>query len=160
MYAYTQDTIRLPRWLSGKESTCNAGARGDMCSIPGSGRSLGGGHGNPLQYFRLKNPMDRGAMVHRASKSQTRLKQLSMHSHTLWKKHENNLSWGQATKYLTSNPQDCQGHQKPGKCDKLTIPRSLRRPWQLNVMWYLGCNPDTEEGHGVKTKEITIKCEC
>ena len=68
---------------------CNAG---DSGSVPGSGRSLGGGHGNPLQYSRLKNPMDRGAMVHRASKSQTRLKQLSMHSHTLQKKHENNLS--------------------------------------------------------------------
>jgi len=32
-----------------------------MGSIPGSGRSPGGGHGNPLQYSRLGNPMDRGA---------------------------------------------------------------------------------------------------
>ena len=31
----------------------------DMDSIPGSGRSLGGGHGNPLQYSCLENPMDR-----------------------------------------------------------------------------------------------------
>jgi len=38
----------LPQWLSGKESAFNAGHEG---SIPGSGRSLGGGHGNPLQYF-------------------------------------------------------------------------------------------------------------
>ena len=30
------------------------------CSIPGSGRSPGGGHGNPLQYSCLENPMDRG----------------------------------------------------------------------------------------------------
>ena len=37
----------LPRWLSGKESACNAGAAG---VIPRSGRSPGGGHGNPLQY--------------------------------------------------------------------------------------------------------------
>ena len=42
----------------GKESACNAG---DPGSIPGSGRSPGGGHGNSLQYSCLDNPMDRGA---------------------------------------------------------------------------------------------------
>ena len=49
-------------------------------SIPGSGRSSGGGHGNPLQYSCLESPMDRGpwrAMVHGVVKSRTRLKQLS-----------------------------------------------------------------------------------
>ena len=35
----------LPRWLSGKESTCYAGAAGDVGLIPGSGRCLEGGHG-------------------------------------------------------------------------------------------------------------------
>jgi len=39
----------LPWWLSGKESSCNAGDTGDVGSIPGLGRSPGGGHGNPLQ---------------------------------------------------------------------------------------------------------------
>ena len=34
---------------------------GDVGLIPGSGRSPGGGHGNPLQYSCLENPMDRGA---------------------------------------------------------------------------------------------------
>ena len=34
---------------------------GDLGSIPGSGRFLGGGHGNPLQYSCLENPMDRGS---------------------------------------------------------------------------------------------------
>ena len=48
----------LPFWLSGKESTCNAG---DANSIPGSGGSPGEGNGNPLQYSCLGNPMDRGA---------------------------------------------------------------------------------------------------
>ena len=46
-------------------------------SIPGWGRYPGGGHGNPLQYSYLENPMDRGAWwatVHRATKSQTQLK--------------------------------------------------------------------------------------
>ena len=48
----------LPRWLSGKESTFQAG---DTGLIPGSGRSPGEGNGNPLQYSCLGNPMDRGA---------------------------------------------------------------------------------------------------
>ena len=48
----------LPLWLSGKEYTCNTG---DVVLIPGSGRVPAGGHGNPLQYYCLKNPMDRGA---------------------------------------------------------------------------------------------------
>ena len=48
----------LSWWLSVQESTCNAG---EADSIPGSGRSPGGGHGNPLQYSCLGNPMDRGA---------------------------------------------------------------------------------------------------
>ena len=63
----------------GKESTCNAG---DMVSIPGSGRSPGGGHGNPLQYSCLENLMDREAWwvtVHGVTRSWTQLKQLSMH---------------------------------------------------------------------------------
>ena len=55
----------------------NAGNIRDKGVIPGSGRSPGGGHGNPLQYSCLANPMDRGAWlatVLRVIKSQTRLK--------------------------------------------------------------------------------------
>ena len=43
-----------------KESACNLGDTGDLGSIPGLGRSPGGGKGNPLQYSCLKNPMDGG----------------------------------------------------------------------------------------------------
>ena len=46
---------------AGKESTCIAGDTGDTNLIPGLGTYPGGGSGNPLQYFCLKNPMDRGA---------------------------------------------------------------------------------------------------
>ena len=53
--------LGLSWWLSGKESTCNAGDTGGRASIPGLGRSVGGGHGNPLQYSCLNNPMGRGA---------------------------------------------------------------------------------------------------
>ena len=56
-----------------KESACNAG---DLGSIPGLGRPPGGGHGNPLQYSCLENPMDRGALwatVHGVAKTRTQL---------------------------------------------------------------------------------------
>ena len=49
----------------------------DLRSVPGSGRSPGGGHDNPLQYSCLENPTDREAWratVHRVAQSQTRLK--------------------------------------------------------------------------------------
>ena len=49
----------------------------DTSLIPGSGRSPGGGHGSPLQYSCLENPMDGGtwrATVHGVAKNQIRLK--------------------------------------------------------------------------------------
>ena len=60
-----------------KNLPANVEVIGDTGSMPGLGRSPGGGHGNPLQYSCLENPMDRGAWqatVHRAAKSWTRLK--------------------------------------------------------------------------------------
>ena len=54
----------------------NAGDVRDVGLIPGSGRSPGGGNGNPLQCSCLENPMDRGAWwaaVHKVTKSRTRL---------------------------------------------------------------------------------------
>ena len=55
----------------GKESAFNVG---DLGLMPGLGRFPGEGHGNPLQYFCLENPMDRGAWwatVQGMAKSQT-----------------------------------------------------------------------------------------
>ena len=63
----------FPGGSDGKESACDAA---DPGSIPGSGWSPGGGHGNPLQYSCLEKPMDRGAWraaVHGVKKSRTRL---------------------------------------------------------------------------------------
>ena len=54
-----------------KNPPANAGDVKDSGSIPELGRSPGGGHGNPLQYFRLENSMNRGAwqaMVHGVAK--------------------------------------------------------------------------------------------
>ena len=59
----------LPWWLSGKDA-------GDVGLIPGSGRSLGGRNGNPLQYSCLENPIDRAAWwaaAHGVARSQTQL---------------------------------------------------------------------------------------
>ena len=63
--------VGFPGGSEDKVSACNAG---DLGSIPGLGRSPGGGNGNPLQYSCLKNPMDRGAWqatVPGMAKSQT-----------------------------------------------------------------------------------------
>ena len=56
-----------------KNPTASVGEARDMSSIPGLERSPGGGHGNPLQYSCLENPMDRGAWwatVHWVAKTQ------------------------------------------------------------------------------------------
>ena len=54
----TPQAEHFPGGPDGKASVYNAG---DPGSIPGSGRSPGEGNGNPLQYYCLENPMDRGA---------------------------------------------------------------------------------------------------
>ena len=73
-----------------KNPRADAGDARDAGSIPGLGRSLGGGHGNPLQYSCLENPMDRGAWratVHGVAQSCTLLKWHSMHAvfQILWR---------------------------------------------------------------------------
>ena len=57
-----------------KNLTANVGGVRDTGSIPGSGRSPGEGHGNPIQYFCLEDSMDRGASWatdHKVAKSRT-----------------------------------------------------------------------------------------
>ena len=49
----------FPGGSDGKESAFNAGDTRAVGSIPGLGRFPGGGHGNPLQYYCLENPIDR-----------------------------------------------------------------------------------------------------
>ena len=51
----------LPWWLRAKAAACDAEDTGALGSIPGLGPSAGGGRGNPIQYFCLENPRDRGA---------------------------------------------------------------------------------------------------
>ena len=67
----------FPVALVVKNPPANAGDTRDMGSIPGLGRSPGGGHGNPFQYFYLENLMDRRAWlatVYWVAKNQIQLK--------------------------------------------------------------------------------------
>ena len=69
----------FPGGSDGKVSVYNVGHPG---SIPGLGRYPGKGNGNPLQYYCLENPMDRGAWkatVHGVAKSQIRLSNFTFH---------------------------------------------------------------------------------
>ena len=59
-WIHTHTHMGFPGGTSSKEPACQCRLK-DTGSIPGSGGSLGGGHGNPLQYSCLENPMDRGA---------------------------------------------------------------------------------------------------
>ena len=71
-----------PGGISGKGAACQCRRQKDVGSITGLGRSPGAGHGNPLQYSCLENPMNRGAWratVHGVTKSWTWMKWLSMH---------------------------------------------------------------------------------
>ena len=66
-----------------KNMPANGGDIRDVGSIAGSGRSPGGGNGNPLQYSCLENPMDKRAwwaMVYRVTKSWIQVKRLSSSS--------------------------------------------------------------------------------
>ena len=72
MYIYIRTTSQVVQAV--KNLPTNAADLGDVGLIPGSGRSPGGGHSNPLQYSCLENPIDRGAWwptVRGVAKSQT-----------------------------------------------------------------------------------------
>ena len=91
-----------------KHPHANAGDTGDMGSIPGSGRSPGGGNGNPLQYSSLENPIDRGAWwatVHGVIKSWT---QLSPHGHCYEKMKDPDLECeGWVACLASASPRPC-----------------------------------------------------
>ena len=78
-----------------KKSPADRGDVRDVGLIPGSRRSPGGEHDNPLQYSCLENSIDRRAywdIVHRVAKSQTRLKRLSMHKYILQYNYHHSIS--------------------------------------------------------------------
>ena len=77
---YTKLIQGFPGDLDCKESACSMG---ELSLVPGPGRSPGGGHGNPLQYSCLGNPMEREAWwatVHGIAKRWAQLKLLSLNT--------------------------------------------------------------------------------
>ena len=74
-------------WFRSKKSICHTG---DVGSIPGSGRSWRVGNGNPLQYYCLENPMDRGSWWTTVAKSWT---QLGSHTCTSKKATDSGKCW-------------------------------------------------------------------
>ena len=89
-----------------KNLPANAGDLRDMGLIPGSGRSLGGWNGNPLQYSCLENSMDRGAWrasVHEEAQRWTWLKWLSMQVRRCWDRLGKNVGLRQMS-YAYNSP--------------------------------------------------------
>ena len=77
--------IGLPQWLSGKEPAYQCRKHKRHSSVPGLGRSLGRGHGNPLQYSCLENPMDRRAWratIHGVAESD--MTEVTEHAHIVY----------------------------------------------------------------------------
>ena len=71
MYTFRKAVQLVPRWFSSKESTCNVGDKGHMCSIPGLERYPEEEKGYPLQYSGLENSTD--CIVHGVTRSWTQL---------------------------------------------------------------------------------------
>ena len=75
----------------GSHGNASPYSAGDLGLIPRSGRSPGEGNGNPLQYFCLENPLERGAWqatVHGVTKSQTRLSDFILSITFIWENEE------------------------------------------------------------------------
>ena len=88
-FSHTSGGWGFPGGTDGiKNLPASAGEAGDVSPVPGSGRSPGGGHGNPLQSSHLENPMDRGAWqatVHRVAELDMTEATLHAHMHVLTK---------------------------------------------------------------------------
>ena len=147
-----------------KDLPANAGKRRDVGLIPGSGRYPGGGHGSPLQYSCLENPIDRGvwqAALHRVAKSQTWLKWLSITHMLEWpglltgfpgnKKSQAETSlvvqwlrlWasnpgavGSIPGQGTKIPQAAWGGQKKKKSTKQKVPNCFKGIWILSSLYW------------------------
>ena len=115
-----------------------------MDSIPGSGRSPGGGHGIPFQCSCLENPRDGGAWwaaVYGVAQSQTRLKRLSSSSSS---KHTQRGFPGGAS-------------SKEHACQCRRCKRGGFNPWVRKILWKRACQPTPVffpgESHGPRSLE-------
>ena len=142
----------VPGDASGKEPACPAADLREVDSVPGSGRSPGGGHGNPLHSSCLENPMDRGAWratVPGVAKSWTRLKRLSTQVNKYsWKQNFSHAlldTSRRSTFFLPPSGKQCPcTYQEILKhSDSLIKGENMRRrpSFPHNAVW---CNPASE----------------
>ena len=140
-------TNGIPKWLSGKESACSAGGMG---LIPGSGRSSGGGNGNPLQYSCLEDSMHRGAWraaVHGVAKSWTWLSEFHF-LHLTHIKSYSTVLW-RCTRPRTNTHKRCPFHYRGLECQS----RKSRNIWSNRQIW-----PWNAEWSRAKTNRILPRC--
>ena len=113
-----------------KNQPASAGDVRDKGSVPGLGRSPGGGHGNPLQCSCLENPTDKGAWwatIHRVAKSLTELKRLSAESvETL---EDNDILW------ILCSFASSDANGKEPACNARDIIRCGFHPWVRKIPW-------------------------
>ena len=166
----------LPRWLSSKEPTCNAGATGDAGSFLGSGRSPEGRHGNPLQYSYLKNPMDRGARqttAHGVTKNWTEFQRIARRDKKAFlsdqcKEIEENNRMGK-TRDLFKKIRDTEGtfHAKMGSIKDrnvldLTEAEDIKKRWQeyTEELYKKDLHdPDNHDGVITHLESDILECE-
>ena len=144
-------------WLNSKESTCNAGDKG---LILGSGRSPGGGNGNPLQYSCLENPTDREAWratVRRVAKSRTQwLKRLCTRARTHTHTHTHMFiyeEWDQGGTWAVPAHRESSarsGLQVDGSSRGCSEPlHSLLHPWEAVLLCRVGSCSSEQDTCGV-----------
>ena len=113
-----------------KNLLANIGHPRDAGSIPGLRRSLGGRHGNSLQYSSLGNPMDRGAWqatVQRVSKSDTHLKRLSMHTTRTREQSFNFLFPTTTCDWIAKTYQNFENSYSPENRNQMTIRKKKKK---------------------------------
>ena len=127
---------RVFLYTNGSEVKASAHNAGGLGSSPGSGRSPGEGNGNPLQYFRLENPMDGEAWwatAHRVAKSRTRLSDFTF---TLWG----------FCSYLHCGKTEC-------------FPWTISRKNHRDRLWVRACDDGREPGNLCRA-QTSVLCSC
>ena len=137
----------------GKESACNARDAGVVGSIPGSGRSLRGGHGNPLQDFRLENPMDRAvwqlqSMGHKELDMAEGTEHTYMHCDfkkrfccvCIYQKDFKDVSHQQSVSILRTVQSGSPGLHEAHACLSVTCPRVGSPSWASYSPHYRDCS--------------------
>ena len=118
-----------------KSLLANIGDPRDAGSIPGLRRSLGGRHGNSLQYSSQVNPMDRGAWqatVQRVSKNETHLKRLNMHTTRAREQSFNFLFPTTTCDRIAKTYQNFENSYSPENRSQMTIRKKKERKKKRN----------------------------